>query len=132
MAVHPLTYEYLSSRYTLTSAFPVCSCRAWYEARVHPSAPDPCEPRRRWLEMRFPKRPNHGGVISDRPMHAAGVENNDQRTHPRRPPHRPSPARRNRGGSTPQAELDLNMHWSWNHATDQVWRQLNQAVGDYA
>ena len=23
------------------------------------------------------------------------------------------------------AELALDMHWSWNHATDEVWRQLN-------
>ena len=23
------------------------------------------------------------------------------------------------------AELALDMHWSWNHATDQVWRQLD-------
>ncbi len=23
------------------------------------------------------------------------------------------------------AELALNMRWSWNHATDEVWRQLD-------
>ena len=23
------------------------------------------------------------------------------------------------------AELALDMHWSWNHATDEVWRQLD-------
>jgi len=23
------------------------------------------------------------------------------------------------------AELALNMHWSWTHVTDQVWRQLD-------
>ena len=58
MAVHPLTYAYLSGRYTLTSISPVCCRRAWYQSRVHPSAPDPSGPRRRWLEKRFPKRPN--------------------------------------------------------------------------
>ena len=25
------------------------------------------------------------------------------------------------------AELALNMRWSWNHATDNVWRQLGSA-----
>jgi hypothetical protein len=60
MAIHPLTLEYLSSRYTLTSSFPVCCRRAWYKARVHPLARDPSELRRRWLGKRFPKRPNAG------------------------------------------------------------------------
>ena len=23
------------------------------------------------------------------------------------------------------AELALDMHWSWNHATDEIWRQLD-------
>ena len=23
------------------------------------------------------------------------------------------------------AELALDLHWSWNHATDEVWRQLD-------
>ena len=75
MAVHPLTYEYLSSRYTLTSAFPVCCRRAWYQARVHPLASSMSEPRRRWLEKRFPKRPNAGGVASDRQRYGAGAGN---------------------------------------------------------
>jgi hypothetical protein len=26
------------------------------------------------------------------------------------------------------AELALDMHWSWNHATDAVWRQLDAEV----
>jgi starch phosphorylase len=26
------------------------------------------------------------------------------------------------------AELALDMRWSWNHATDQVWRQLDPAL----
>src|ERR1022692_2355901 len=26
------------------------------------------------------------------------------------------------------AELALDMHWSWNHATDEVWRQLDPAL----
>ena len=26
------------------------------------------------------------------------------------------------------AELALNMRWSWNHATDEVWRQLDPEV----
>ena len=26
------------------------------------------------------------------------------------------------------AELALDMHWSWNHATDEVWRQLNSEL----
>ena len=31
------------------------------------------------------------------------------------------------------AELALNLRWSWNHATDEVWRQLDpEAVGDHA
>ena len=31
------------------------------------------------------------------------------------------------------AELALDMHWSWNHATDEVWRQLDpETVGDHA
>ena len=31
------------------------------------------------------------------------------------------------------AELALDMRWSWNHATDEVWRQLDpDAVGDHA
>jgi len=28
-------------------------------------------------------------------------------------------------GFDPLAELALDMHWSWNHATDEVWRQLD-------
>jgi hypothetical protein len=62
MAVHPLTYEYLSSRYTLTSAIPVCCRRAWYKARVHPLARDSSEPYHRWLQKGFPKRP---GVVEN-------------------------------------------------------------------
>lgn len=57
MPVQPLSYEYLSSLYTLTSAFPVCCRRAWYEARIHPLASSPSAPRRRWLERRSSKRP---------------------------------------------------------------------------
>ena len=31
------------------------------------------------------------------------------------------------------AELALDMRWSWNHATDEVWRQLDPAlVGPHA
>ena len=26
------------------------------------------------------------------------------------------------------AELALDLHWSWNHATDEVWRQLDSAL----
>ena len=26
------------------------------------------------------------------------------------------------------AELALDMRWSWNHATDEVWRQLDPAL----
>jgi starch phosphorylase len=26
------------------------------------------------------------------------------------------------------AELALDLHWSWNHATDEVWRQLDPAL----
>src|SRR5271154_6435615 len=26
------------------------------------------------------------------------------------------------------AELALNLRWSWNHATDEVWRQLDPAI----
>ena len=26
------------------------------------------------------------------------------------------------------AELALDMHWSWNHATDDVWRQLDSEL----
>ena len=28
------------------------------------------------------------------------------------------------------AELALDMHWSWNHATDEVWRQLDPKLWD--
>jgi glycogen phosphorylase len=28
------------------------------------------------------------------------------------------------------AELALNMRWSWNHATDEVWRQLDPGLWD--
>ena len=28
------------------------------------------------------------------------------------------------------AELALDMHWSWNHATDEVWRQLDPELWD--
>ena len=71
MAAHPLTYEYLSSRYTLTSVFPVCCRRTWYEARVHPLAPDPSAPHRRWLQKRFPKRPSAGEVTCGGQRYAA-------------------------------------------------------------
>ena len=27
------------------------------------------------------------------------------------------------------AELALDLRWSWNHATDEVWRQLDPALG---
>ena len=31
------------------------------------------------------------------------------------------------------AELALDMRWSWNHATDEVWRQLDiRTVGNHA
>ena len=31
------------------------------------------------------------------------------------------------------AELALDLRWSWNHATDEVWRQLDpDLVGDHA
>ena len=26
------------------------------------------------------------------------------------------------------AELALDLHWSWNHATDEVWRQLDPVL----
>jgi hypothetical protein len=71
MAVHPLTYEYLSSRYTLTSVDPVCGRRAWYDARVHPLSRDPAESRRRWLKKRFPKRPDAGGCTCDHHRYTA-------------------------------------------------------------
>ena len=29
------------------------------------------------------------------------------------------------GGFGSLAELALDLHWSWNHATDEVWRQLD-------
>ena len=29
------------------------------------------------------------------------------------------------------AELALDLHWSWNHATDEVWRQLDSALWDF-
>ena len=82
MAVHPLTYEYLSGRYTLTSAFPVCCRRAWYEARIHPSVRDPSAPRSRWLEKRFPKRASAGGVTINGQRHAAGAGRNHEQTRP--------------------------------------------------
>ena len=28
------------------------------------------------------------------------------------------------------AELALDMRWSWNHATDEIWRQLDPALWD--
>ncbi|MEO7037500.1 MAG: DUF3417 domain-containing protein, partial [Polyangiaceae bacterium] len=28
------------------------------------------------------------------------------------------------------AELALDMRWSWNHATDEVWRQLDSKLWD--
>ena len=31
-------------------------------------------------------------------------------------------------GSDSLAELALDMRWSWNHATDEVWRQLDPAL----
>jgi hypothetical protein len=65
MAVHPLTYAYLASRYTLTPTLTVRCRRAWYQARVHPSASGPSEPRRRWLEKAFPKCSKAEGVRSD-------------------------------------------------------------------
>jgi glycogen phosphorylase len=30
------------------------------------------------------------------------------------------------------AELALDMHWSWNHATDAVWRQLDPELWEIA
>ena len=51
MAVHPLTYAYLSGRYTLTYIPPVCCRRALYQARVHPSALDPSWPGRAGLRI---------------------------------------------------------------------------------
>jgi hypothetical protein len=86
MAVHPLTYAYLASRYTLTSTLTVRCRRAWYQARVHPSASGPSEPRRRWLEKRFPKRSKAGAVTSDHHRYAAGVGNSHEQIHPRQPP----------------------------------------------
>lgn len=96
MTGHQLTYEWLSSRYTLTSVFPVCCRRAWYQARVHPSARDPSAPHRRWLEMRFPKRPNAGEVTCDRQRYAAGAGNSPEQTHPCQPPQIPTPTHENR------------------------------------
>jgi starch phosphorylase len=29
------------------------------------------------------------------------------------------------------AELALDLHWSWNHATDEIWRQLDAALWDF-
>ena len=29
------------------------------------------------------------------------------------------------------AELALDMRWSWNHAADEVWRQLDPALWDF-
>ena len=29
------------------------------------------------------------------------------------------------------AELALDLRWSWNHATDDVWRQLDPALWDF-
>jgi starch phosphorylase len=29
------------------------------------------------------------------------------------------------------AELALDMRWSWNHATDEVWRQLDPALWEF-
>ena len=29
------------------------------------------------------------------------------------------------------AELALDLRWSWNHATDEVWRQLDPALWDF-
>ena len=29
------------------------------------------------------------------------------------------------------AELALDLHWSWNHATDEIWRQLDSALWDF-
>jgi starch phosphorylase len=29
------------------------------------------------------------------------------------------------------AELALDLHWSWNHATDEVWRQLDRALWEF-
>jgi len=29
------------------------------------------------------------------------------------------------------AELALDLHWSWNHATDEVWRQLDPALWEF-
>ena len=29
------------------------------------------------------------------------------------------------------AELALDLHWSWNHATDEVWRQLDPELWEF-
>ena len=29
------------------------------------------------------------------------------------------------------AELALDLHWSWNHSTDEVWRQLDPALWEF-
>ena len=29
------------------------------------------------------------------------------------------------------AELALDLHWSWNHSTDEVWRQLDSALWEF-
>ena len=29
------------------------------------------------------------------------------------------------------AELALDLHWSWNHATDEVWRQLDATLWEF-
>jgi Protein of unknown function (DUF3417) len=33
-------------------------------------------------------------------------------------------------GSGPLIELALDMRWSWNHTTDEMWRTLDPAVWD--
>ena len=31
-------------------------------------------------------------------------------------------------GADALAELALNLHWSWNHSTDEVWRKLDSGI----
>lgn len=50
-----MSYEYLSSLYTLSHVFPVCCRRACYEMRVHPKARTPEDARWHWNRKRFPK-----------------------------------------------------------------------------
>jgi hypothetical protein len=83
MPVQPLSYEYLSSLYTLSSAFPVCCRRAWYEARIHPLASSPSAPRRRWLKKRSSETPQrrwgHKRLLAIRCL---GQRMDHEQTHP--------------------------------------------------